>query len=201
MKITEEWFEPPHDETKKMTVRTPKTHISLGIRPVLSESSLCTQWVAKDPSFLHTDSEDSDQTGRMPRLVWVFAGRTVILLVLSCASSVTFKYYWSWTDSIKPSLVWFIWATSWENIRAVWSAPLFLISAFVVRCLDNIIPLVSVSEISSLYLASLAAQAGLCLTWSQTPKTSFSVTRLNYHVWFRDFFWMASKVSLSQNLL
>ena len=35
-----------------------------------SESSLCAQWVAKDPSFLHADSEDSDQTGRMPRLIW-----------------------------------------------------------------------------------------------------------------------------------
>ena len=44
--------------------------------PVWSESSLCTQWVAKDPSFLHADSEDSDQTGRMPRLIWVFPGRT-----------------------------------------------------------------------------------------------------------------------------
>ena len=53
-----------------------KTHISLGIRPIWSESSLCTQWVAKDPSFLHADSEDSDQTGRMPRLIWVVAGRT-----------------------------------------------------------------------------------------------------------------------------
>ena len=30
-----------------------------------TESSLCAQWVAKDPSFLHADSEDSDQTGRM----------------------------------------------------------------------------------------------------------------------------------------
>ena len=28
------------------------------------------------PSFLHADSEDCDQTGRMPRLIWVFAGRT-----------------------------------------------------------------------------------------------------------------------------
>ena len=35
------------------------------IRPVWSESSLCAQWVAKDPSFLRADSEDSDQTGRM----------------------------------------------------------------------------------------------------------------------------------------
>ena len=34
------------------------------------------QWVAKDPSFLHAGSEDSDQTGRMSRLIWVFAGRT-----------------------------------------------------------------------------------------------------------------------------
>ena len=53
-----------------------KTLISLGIRPVCSESSLCAQWVAKDPRFLHADSEVSDQTGCMPRLIWVFAGRT-----------------------------------------------------------------------------------------------------------------------------
>ena len=53
-----------------------KTQISLGIRPVWSESSLCAQWVAKDPIFLHADSEDSDQTGRIPRRIWVFAGRT-----------------------------------------------------------------------------------------------------------------------------
>ena len=50
--------------------------ISLGICPVWSESSLCAQWVTKDPSFLHADSEDSGETGRMPRLIWVFAGRT-----------------------------------------------------------------------------------------------------------------------------
>ena len=36
------------------------TKISLGILPVWSESSLYAQWVAKDPSFLHDDSEDSD---------------------------------------------------------------------------------------------------------------------------------------------
>ena len=34
------------------------------------------------------------------------------------------------------------------------------ISAFVVRCLDSIMPLVSISEISSLYLASSAEQGG-----------------------------------------
>ena len=34
--------------------------------------------------------------------------------------------------------------------------PPSLISAFVVRCLDSIIPIASISEISSLYLASVA---------------------------------------------
>ena len=53
--------------------------------------SLCIQWTAKDPRFLHGDSDDSDQTGQMPRLIWVFAGRTLTLLVLSCPGS----YYWS----------------------------------------------------------------------------------------------------------
>ena len=56
--------EPRHDKTNKVTVRPAKTQISLGIR-----CSLCAEWVAKDPSFLHADSEDSDQTGRMPRLI------------------------------------------------------------------------------------------------------------------------------------
>ena len=60
----------------KWHVRPAKTQISLGIRPVWSESSLCAQWVAKDPSFLHADSEYSDQTWWMPRLIWVFAWRT-----------------------------------------------------------------------------------------------------------------------------
>ena len=80
-----------------------------------------------------------------------------------------------------------IWATSWENLFMPYAnnkgadqpAHLHsLISTFVVRCLDSIIPLVSKPEISSLYLASVAEQASLCLTWSQTPKTGFLVTRL-----------------------
>ena len=58
--------------------------------------------------------------------------------------------------------------------------PSSLISTFIVRCLDSIIPLVSISKIPSLYLVSVAAQAGLSLPWSQTPKTGFLVTWLNY---------------------
>ena len=54
--------------------------------------------------------------------------------------------------------------------------PRSLISTFVVCCLDSKIPLVSTSEISSLYLASVAVKAGVCLTWSQTPTADFLVT-------------------------
>ena len=63
-------------KTTKWLVRPAKSQISLGIHPVWSESSLCAQWVAKGPNFHHADSEDFDQTGWMPRLIWVFAGRT-----------------------------------------------------------------------------------------------------------------------------
>ena len=60
----------------KWSVHQAKIQISLGIGSVWSESLLCAQWVAKDLTFLHADSEDFDQTGQMPRLIWVFAGRT-----------------------------------------------------------------------------------------------------------------------------
>ena len=60
--------------------------------------------------------------------------------------------------------------------------PCSLISAFVVRCLDSIIPSVSISKISSFYLVPVTGQTGLSLTWSKTPKTGFLVTRLKYTV-------------------
>ena len=64
-----------------------KTQISLGIRKVWSESSLST-WRKLGSLATHwVHSKDSDQTGRMPRPIWVFAERTLILLVLSCCSS------------------------------------------------------------------------------------------------------------------
>ena len=69
-------FESQLGKTNKVAVRPEKTQISLGIRPVWSASSLCVFWVAKDPMILHADIEDSYQTGRMTRLIWVFAGCT-----------------------------------------------------------------------------------------------------------------------------
>ena len=75
----------------KWHVRPAKIQISLGIRPVWSESLLCAQWVAKDPSFLHTDSKDSDQTGRMPRLIWVLAGPACHFVGLVMRQLIWFK--------------------------------------------------------------------------------------------------------------
>ena len=70
-------FEPPHDKINtKWPLCPAKTQMSLGIRPVWSEYSLCAQWVAYDPSLLPADGADSDQNGRMPRKIWVFAGCT-----------------------------------------------------------------------------------------------------------------------------
>ena len=52
--------------------------------------------------------------------------------------------------------------------------PRSLISTFVVRSLDSVMSLVSVAKISSLMLASVAEQASLSLTWSETPEDTFS---------------------------
>ena len=52
--------------------------------------------------------------------------------------------------------------------------PRSLISAFVFRCLDGIISLVSISKISSRYLFSVAAQDDLDLTCSKIPEDMFS---------------------------
>ena len=46
------------------------------------------------------------------------------------------------------------------------------------RYTDSTIPLLSKSEFSNLLPSSVAVQAGLCRTWSETPKTGFLRTRL-----------------------
>ena len=56
-------------------------------RRLWSESSL-SAWRSSGSLATHwAHSKDSGKTGRMPRLIWVFAGRTLILLVFSCRGS------------------------------------------------------------------------------------------------------------------
>ena len=77
---------------------------------------------------------------------------------------------------------------SWENLFLPYvnnndadqqAHPRSLISVFVIRCPDSIIPLVSISEISSLLLVSVAEQAGVANCWRQVFSWCGS-----YGLWF-----------------
>ena len=76
-----------------------------------------------------------------------------------------------------------IWATSWENLFLPYANnkgadqpahPRSLISAFVIRCLDSIIPLVSIPKISSLWLASLLSRPVWVLPGRRPRRQVFS---------------------------
>ena len=68
--------EPQHNKTQQNDVHPVKTQISLGICPVWSESSPTT-WRNLGSLVTHwAYSKDSDQTGWVPRLIWVFSGHT-----------------------------------------------------------------------------------------------------------------------------
>ena len=56
-------------ENNNVTVRPEKSQVSLGIRPVWSESSLFAWRLLGALATYRAHSEDSDQTGRMPRLI------------------------------------------------------------------------------------------------------------------------------------
>ena len=62
-------IEPPHDKPNKMNCAPSEDSDQPGPPPSLIRVFACAQSVAKEPSFLHADSEDSDQTGRMTRLI------------------------------------------------------------------------------------------------------------------------------------
>ena len=78
----------------KWSVHPAKTQISLGIRLVWSESSLSAWRKFRSLATNKAHSEVSDQNGRMPRLICVFAGRTyhlagcVMRWLSSCLSSL-----------------------------------------------------------------------------------------------------------------
>ena len=57
-------------------VRPTKTQIRLRILAVWSESSLSASRNFASLAIQNAPSEDSDQTARMRRLIWIFAGRT-----------------------------------------------------------------------------------------------------------------------------
>ena len=60
-------FEPRHDKTNRVSVRPAKTQISLGIRPVWSRVYAVRM---KKPESECASSDDSDQPGHPPSLIW-----------------------------------------------------------------------------------------------------------------------------------
>ena len=104
------------------------------------QSSLCAQWVAKDPSFLHADSEDwSDwvnaQAGWMPRLIWIFAGRTCCIVRFVMRRLIFFTI-------VAMLLLWFILIVNVRPLSVcLWLTVQFIQDSIVAICLERTVPL------------------------------------------------------------
>ena len=108
------YFEPRHDKTNKMSVRPAKTQISMGNRPVISESSLCAQWAAKDPSFLHADSEDwSDWADAQADLSLRWAHTHFVGFVMSRLICIIIRHHYP------PYQMITVIVSTWETMAAV----------------------------------------------------------------------------------
>ena len=138
--VSKRWRQMSHDMTKPAKlVCTQRRLRSAWASAQSDQSSLCAQWAAKDPRFLHADSEDSDQPGHRTVKTLIRLGR--------CPG-------WSESSLGTQPLCWFcheaahmfigfvklelIWAMSWENLfmlsvnnHAVWST-LLLFTAYIV---------------------------------------------------------------------
>ena len=62
-------FEPPHDKTNKMTFVPSEDSDQPGHPPSLIRVFAVRSMGSLDPILLQADNADSDQTGRMPRLI------------------------------------------------------------------------------------------------------------------------------------
>ena len=65
--------EPSHDKTNKMARAPSEDSDQPGYHPVWSESSLSAWGKLGSLATYRVHSEDSDQTGGMPKLIWAFA--------------------------------------------------------------------------------------------------------------------------------
>ena len=133
---------------KKRPVHPVKTQISLGIHPGWSESSLCAEWLAKDPKFLRAYSKDwSEWAHAQVDLSFRWAHRSFCwfchaVAQIKLSSQINFWFYMSHvmrkpTDAICEQQS----ADQPVHVRS-------LISAFVVHCLDSIISLFTITKIS-----------------------------------------------------
>ena len=109
----------------KWHVRPAKTQISLGIRTVWSMSVFALRMKKACVLATHwAHSEDSDQTGWTPRLIWVFAGR-----IGHIAGFVMRRL----TVVLRFTLILAIWLPSWQ-----FSIHHFGLNPFVMLCVSSI---------------------------------------------------------------
>ena len=90
----------------KWHVHPAKTQICLGIRPYWSEASLSPWRKFWSLATQRAHSDDSDQTGQMPRLIWVFTGHTCHFVITRHTRSggvlcYTLRKFWV---SVHPSI-------------------------------------------------------------------------------------------------
>ena len=97
-----------HRTTKptKRPLRPAKTQISLGICPVWSESSPST-WRNIGPLTTYwVHSQDSDHTGQMPRLIWVFRWAHMSFCWFCHAAAhficIFWTHHWTHYSLVKP---------------------------------------------------------------------------------------------------
>ena len=91
-----------HDMTKPTKWVCAKPRLRSAWASAQSEQSSLSAWRNLGSLATHwAHSEDSDQTRQMPRLIWVFAGRTLILLVLTCRGSYSKTTLFKFLDNIK----------------------------------------------------------------------------------------------------
>ena len=99
-------------QNQQMSVLPAKTQISLGIRPVWSESLLSIWRILGSLATIERTAKT------LPRLIWVFAGHTLILLVLSCRGSFLYVIQ---TNSVDHEQT--LCYQSWKNLKNVTKSP------------------------------------------------------------------------------
>ena len=110
-------FEPPL--TKPTKCLCAQKRLRLAWVSIQSDQSLrCPHEESFGPELpTERTAKDSDQTGRMPRLIRVFAGRTVILLILSWGGS----YQDSCSLLCLLREFFRMWLTSYHNSPKIWT--------------------------------------------------------------------------------
>ena len=148
--------EPPHDKTNKMICAPSEDSDQPWHPPSLIRVFAVRMTKAWDLIYPLKESDYSDQTGQMPRLIWVFAGCTChfvdFVMRRLKLSHITAKICWCHMQTTKTSQA---------------EHPPRLVSAFFIRCLDSIIPIVCYVQ-NSVTHASFCSWAGQCESWLVT---------------------------------